>query len=99
VADLTNLQAGYKAYHDKGFEIVSVSLDETTISLNDFLKTHEMPWHHVHNATAGTDLADAFGVNTIPASFLIGPDGKIARLELRGATLGKALGTLIPAKK
>ena len=47
VADLPNLQAAYKAYKDKGFEIVSVSLDETTAPLNDFLKAHEMPWRHV----------------------------------------------------
>ena len=95
VADLPNLQATYKAYHAKGFEIVSVSLDETTQALNDFLKTHDMPWRHVHNATGGADLADAFGVNTIPATFLLGPDGDVIRLELRGPALGKAMAAFL----
>jgi thiol-disulfide isomerase/thioredoxin len=95
LAELPNLQAAYKTYHDKGLDVVSVSLDETTTPLNDFLKTHAMPWRQVHNASAGGDVVDAFGVNTIPATFLIGPDGNVIRLELRGAALNKALANLI----
>ncbi|MDB5349525.1 MAG: Peroxiredoxin [Planctomycetota bacterium] len=95
VAELPNLQAAYKTYHDRGFEVLSVSLDETTAPLNDFLKTHAMPWRQVHNASCGGDVVDAFAVNTIPATFLVGPDGTIVRLELRGAALEKALAKLI----
>ena len=95
VADLPNLQATYKTYKDRGFEVVSVSLDDTTAPLNDYLKTHEMPWRQVHNASAGGDLVEAFGVNAIPATFLIDPKGTVIRLELRGATLPKALATLL----
>ena len=80
---------------DRGFEIVSISLDETTTPLNDFLKTHETPWRQIHNATSGGDLVDAFGVNSIPASFLVDPKGMIVRLELRGPTLKKVLQGLI----
>ena len=95
VAELPNLQKAYKDYHAKEFEILSVSLDETTAPLNDFLKTHAMPWRQVHNATCGTDIVESFGVNTIPATFLIAPDGNVIRLELRGAALEKALKDLI----
>jgi len=95
VAELPNLQNAYKTYHEKGFEILSVSLDETTGPLNDFLKTHAMPWRQVHNPTCGGDVVEAFGVNTIPATFLIGPDGNVIRLELRGPALQKALASLI----
>ena len=41
VAETPNLQKLYKAYHDKGFEIIGVSLDETLEPLNDFLKTRQ----------------------------------------------------------
>ncbi len=95
VADLPNLQATYKTYKPRGFEVVSVSLDDTTAPLNEYLKTHEMPWRQVHNASAGGDLVDAFGVNAIPATFLIDPKGKVVRLELRGPTLPKVLETLL----
>ena len=95
VADLPNLEATYKEFHDRGFEIVSISLDETTTPLNDFLKTHQIPWKKIHNATSGGDLVAAFGVNTIPASFLIDPKGTVVRLDLRGPTLKKVLQELI----
>ncbi len=91
LADLPQLQAAYAKYHAKGFEIVSISLDETTAPLTEFLKTHKMPWTQIHNTTSGGDVVESFGVNTIPATFLIGPDGTILRLEVRGAALDKVL--------
>jgi len=92
---LPELQEAYKTCKDKGFEIVSVSLDETTSPLSDFLKAHPMPWRQVHNPTSGGDMVEAFGVNTIPASFLIDPKGNVIRLELRGPALTKALAALM----
>jgi thiol-disulfide isomerase/thioredoxin len=95
LAELPTLQAAYARYHAKGFEIVSISLDETIDPLNDFLKARKLPWRQIHNATCRGDAVDAFGVNNIPASFLIGPDGTVLRLECRGSALEKALSKLI----
>jgi peroxiredoxin len=95
VVELPRLQAAYAKYHAKGFEIVAVSLDETKSAVVDFTKTRKFPWRQVHNASAGGDLVDAFGVRAIPATFLIGPDGSIIRLELRGQALDRALEALI----
>jgi peroxiredoxin/predicted negative regulator of RcsB-dependent stress response len=95
VADLPNLQAAYAKYHGRGFEIISVSLDETAGPVADFVKARKIPWRQIHNASCGDDLVEAFGIRSIPASFLIDPDGKITRLELRGATIEKTLGTLL----
>jgi peroxiredoxin len=95
IAELPNLRAVYAKYHNRGFEIVGVSLDETAEPLADFVKARQVPWVQIHNATAGADVVASFGVNSIPACFLIGPDGKIVRLELRGPALEKALSQLI----
>jgi thiol-disulfide isomerase/thioredoxin len=95
IEDLPTLQAAYKAYGPKRFEIVSVSMDETTTPLNDYLKTHDMPWRQIHNETCGADVVAAFGVNSIPASFLVDPNGVVVRLELRGPALTKTLATLM----
>ena len=94
LADLPGLQTAYEKYHAKGFEIVGVSLDETADPVKDFVKERKLPWRQIHNASAGTDLADAFGVNDIPASFLIAPDGRIVRLSLRAPDLDKVLKTM-----
>ena len=98
VAEVPHLQAVHAAYKARGLEIVSVSLDETKAAVADFVKTRAIPWRQLHNASCEADLVEAFGVGTIPATFLIDPRGTIVRLELRGAALDRALVALLGAK-
>ncbi len=95
VAELPNVQQAYAKYHDSGFEIVGISLDETKTALLDFVKARNLPWRARCITRAAGDLVEAFGVGSIPATFLIGPEGTIVRLELRGPALDKALADLI----
>lgn len=95
VAEVPRLQDAYAKYRQAGFEIVGVSLDESKSALTDFVKARGIPWPQVHNASAGSDLVEAFGVKSIPATFLIDPEGIITRLELRGPALDQALAKLL----
>jgi len=95
VIEIPRLQAAHAKYKDKGFEIVAVSLDEARSAVTDFVKARKLPWRQVHNGTSNGDLVDAFGVKTIPATYLIDPKGKIVRLELRGPALDRALEALL----
>jgi peroxiredoxin len=95
VEELPNVRAAYEAFRTRGFEIVAVSLDETPQPVAEFARGQKLPWRQVHNATCDGDLVAAFGVASIPATFLIGPDGTIIRLDLRGAELTKALASLL----
>lgn len=96
VAELPKLQESYAKYRERGFEILGVSLDETKAVLTDFVKTRNVPWRQIHNASSEADVVEAFGVNSIPATFLIDPQGVITRLELRGAALDQALAKAFP---
>jgi thiol-disulfide isomerase/thioredoxin len=95
IGELPRVQAAYEKYRGKGFEIVAVSLDESKAAVTDFVTARKIPWRQLHNASAGTDLVEAFGVSTIPATFLIDPNGVVIRLELRGPALDKALAELL----
>ncbi len=44
VDELPNVIAAYKKYHDKGFEIVGISLDQDKAKLEEFLKEKGMTW-------------------------------------------------------
>ena len=94
-AELPRMQAAYSKYKAKGFEIVAVSLDESKAVVDEFVRARKLPWKQVHNATSNGDLVEAFGVRTIPATFLVDPAGRIVRLELRGPALDRALETLL----
>jgi peroxiredoxin len=95
VAELPRLQAAYRLYGGTGLEIIGVSLDENKTAVTDFVKVRNLPWPQLHNATSSADLVESFGVSSIPATYLIDPQGTIVRLDLRGKKLDQVLGQLI----
>jgi peroxiredoxin len=81
----------YRDWHKRGFEVVGISLDDSPEEMRDFVKERQVPWPQVHHATCGADLVAALGVDQIPATYLIGPDGTLLRLDVRGKSLKDAL--------
>ncbi|HVU36149.1 MAG TPA: TlpA disulfide reductase family protein [Opitutaceae bacterium] len=95
-AELPNVVAAYQKYHDKGFEIVGVSLDKDESQLKSFLAEHKMTWPQYFDGQYWqTKLATKYGITSIPATYLIGPDGKIVAKDLRGEALDQELGRLL----
>jgi peroxiredoxin/predicted negative regulator of RcsB-dependent stress response len=95
IGDLPRLQAAYRTYHDAGFAIIGVSLDESKTAVVDFARARNLPWPQLHNASGSADLVEGFGVSSIPATYLIDPEGTVIRLDLRGKALDEALKRLI----
>jgi peroxiredoxin/predicted negative regulator of RcsB-dependent stress response len=95
IAELPRLQAAYRTYHDAGFDIIGISLDESKTAVVDFAKARNIPWPQLHNASGSADLVEGFGVSSIPATYLIDPAGTIIRLDVRGKVLDETLTRLI----
>jgi peroxiredoxin len=95
LSELPRLQSAYRTYKAAGFEIIGVSLDENKAAVVDFTKVRNIPWPQVHNSSSSADLVEAFGVITIPAVYLIDPEGVIVRLDLRGKALEDTLSRLM----
>ncbi len=95
VAELPRLQAAYQAHHAAGLEIIGVSLDETKTAVDDFIKARKIPWAQIHNASSPQNLAEVFAVGSIPATYLIDPQGTVIRLDIRGKGLDSALEGLL----
>ncbi len=92
-AELPNVVAAYKKYHPKGFEIIGVSLDSDRDKLDAFLKKQEgMIWAQYFDGQGWQNkLAAKYGVESIPFTILVGPDGKIISTDLRGEALEAAI--------
>lgn len=83
----------YKRYKDKGFEIFSVSLDNNREAWLKAIEVDGLVWpNHVSDlrgwSSAGGRL---YGISSIPATVLVGPDGKVLARNLRGAELERKL--------
>ncbi|MGL1889286.1 MAG: TlpA family protein disulfide reductase [Reichenbachiella sp.] len=83
-----NVVRMYNAYHGKGFEILSVSLDRTKDAWVKAIEQDGLTWNHVSDLQYfNSEAAQTYQINAIPATYLIGPDGNIVAKNLRGAAL------------
>lgn len=90
-----NLVKAYAKYHDKGFEIIGVSLDDKKESWLKAIDADKLVWLHASDLKGWkSDLAKEYGIRSIPTSFLVDADGKIIAKDLRGDALDKKLETL-----
>lgn len=83
----------YAKYHDKGFEVFSVSLDKNKQSWIDAIAKDNLSWpNHVSDLKYwSSEAAKIYGVNSIPSTFLLDKEGRIIAKNLRGEALTNAL--------
>ena len=92
VGELPNVIAAYEKHHDKGFEIVGVSLDQDEQRLKNFIKQKNVTWQQYFDGKGwGNKLAQKYGIQSIPATFLLDGEGKIIGRDLRGEALEEAV--------
>lgn len=84
----------YEKYHDQGLEIIGVSLDGDQRQKDpkklwlEAIKKDNLTWHHVSNLQYFNDpVAKLYNIQSIPATYILDKDGKIAYKNLRGKAL------------
>jgi thiol-disulfide isomerase/thioredoxin len=96
--ELPNVIAAYQKYHNKGFEVVGISLDTTQKNLLDFTTENNMPWPQYFDGHGWDNkLVQKYGIEAIPATFLLDGNGKIIGENLRGEELDDAVAKAIAA--
>ena len=92
-----NVVAAYKKFKDKGFAIYSVSLDQNADSWKAAIGQDGLAWpNHVSDLKGWqSEPAHLYGVQSIPAQFLLDKDGKIVAKNLRGEQLEQKLAELL----
>ena len=93
VEELPNVLKTYEKYHDQGFEIIGISLDTDRKQLDAFLEKHKgMTWPQYFDGKGWQNkLAEKYGIEAIPTTFLLDGEGKIIEKDLRGPELEKAV--------
>ena len=90
--EIPNLKEQYKNYADKGFDIVSISIDKKKADWEKALQEEQLPWHNVLDDGS---VADLYKVSSIPAMYLIDAEGVMVGENLRGEALAKKLAELL----
>ena len=93
-----NIVAMYNKYHDKGLNIIGVSLDGKQSAWLQAIEEDKLPWNHVSNLQSWQDpIAKSYNVRAIPATFILDEEGKIVARDLRGPALEAKVGELLGA--
>lgn len=99
IAELPNVLKAYEQHHAKGFEIVGISLDSDRAKLDSFIKKEKMTWAQFFDGQGWKNkLGKQYGINSIPATYLLDAEGKIIAKDLRGEALEKAVAKALGAQ-
>lgn len=103
IAELPNVKENYQKYHDQGFEVVGISLDDDLAQLKDFLSKEDIGWTNLFAPPKDGEpqqppTAAYYGVTGIPTAILVNREGKVVSLNARGEMLTAELEKLFPVK-
>ncbi|WP_461788576.1 redoxin domain-containing protein [Pedobacter sp.] len=99
-----NVVEAFQKFKDKNFTVLGVSLDggNTRTTKEAWLKAVEadqLTWTHVSDLQGWNNaVSSAWGIKSIPANFLIDPNGKIIAKDLRGSALQNKLSEILDKK-
>ncbi len=95
-AEMPNVKKVYADYHDKGFEVYGVSLDEDKDAWLNAVRDLELPWIQVNDVVdSDASGSSAYGIRFIPSTILIDQNGAIIGKNLRGEDLAKKVAEIL----
>ncbi|MEK6153736.1 TlpA disulfide reductase family protein [Flavobacteriaceae bacterium 3-367] len=90
-----NVVKVYHKYHEKGLNILSVSLDKKAEDWKQAILDDGLVWNHVSNVDYFDEIAQLYGVNAIPATFILDENGVIVAKNLRGNDLETQIASML----
>lgn len=103
---MPDLVETYKGYHDRGFEIIGISLDKDQSQLEKYMQDMGITWQQYYDGLGWDNkMARRFGVRAIPHVVLIDKSGvvhfntdyKLEKPPLHGVELRNVVGQLCSA--
>jgi thiol-disulfide isomerase/thioredoxin len=95
MAEVPNVVSAYAKYHDKGFEVLGVSLDRENAEekIRSVLAQKQMAWPQIYDGLFWkARIAELYSVKSIPATYLVdGDTGAVLAVGARGERLAQAV--------
>jgi len=77
--EVPNVVAAYQKYHDKGFEVVGISLDKDKAAMLRTTAQKGMTWPQYFDGKSWDNaISTAFGIRSIPTMWLVNKKGVVA---------------------
>ncbi|MBA2117300.1 redoxin family protein [Bremerella alba] len=98
--EMEGIKQVYQKYRAKGFEVVSVNLDDDPRARSAFFQSNALPWPTVvsadpDNAGFKDPNAQRCGIEALPFLVFVGPDGTVVEINPRGERLEELLQSVL----
>lgn len=95
-AENPNVVKAYTNFKSKNFDILGVSLDTDEAKWQSAVKTDNLSWTQVSDLGGWkSGIVSLYGIEAIPANFLLDPEGKVIATNLTGAKLESTLSEVL----
>ncbi len=101
VKDLPQIRALYEQYHDRGLEIIGVSVDTTKEEAQAWISEYKVNWTQIHEpgGLEGSPLAIDYGIIMLPTMFVVDQQGKVAYRGTAAEELKPLLAELLTSEE
>ena len=87
--EIPNIEDALLTHGKNGFEVIGINLDDDRANLDSFLQSKKLPWSTYVSSKPdavgfSTPLAKEIGISSIPFIAIIGKDGNVAGIHVRG---------------
>ncbi len=94
--EMSNVKAAYEKYHEKGFEIVGISFDNSQSAWEKGVADLGITWPQMSDLKGWQCAAsDVYYIKAIPATILFDPEGRVVATNLRAEALSEKLAELL----
>ncbi|MFC0523105.1 thiol-disulfide oxidoreductase ResA [Pontibacillus salicampi] len=88
--EMPYMQTLYPEYKEKGVEIIAVNLDQGQLVVDKFLNNYDLTFPIVQDSNG--QVMELYDVGNLPATYFVGPDGKIEHKVIGALTLDRIEG-------
>ncbi len=96
MAEAPHVVEAYRKLHERGFEILGINLDDNRKAMEGAMEKTGMTWKQHHDGKGWkNEIAQRFGIHSIPAAWLFDKQGKLREVGLRGEELQNGIERLL----
>jgi thiol-disulfide isomerase/thioredoxin len=102
IQEIPNIEKVYSSKNPEGFEVIGINIDENRADLDSFLQSRKLAWTTYVSSSTNPDekgfnapAAKTIGISAIPFIAIIGKDGKVADIHVRGPKLESKVAELL----
>lgn len=97
--DMPSLMKTWEQFKDKGFQLVSISLDTDQSRLKQYLERFNLPWKIVYTGKGWQDdTVKRYAINSVPSYWLIDQNGILRSIDLKGRELNIAIAQILSGR-